>query len=237
MNRIFLIQDTIDDIIDSAVDFAPRLIGALLILILGLIIGKFLGGVVSRLVRRTGIDRRMRGTRIATLFREEDGFSWAIGKIVTWYIYLIAILAAADVLDIAVLSEWLDTAVSYIPSFIAGVLIIFLGFILADYLAMIIRESSVSTRSGMAPLMAAVVQLFLYFVVLTIGLGTMGVDTTILVVLATAFVGALGLALALGIGLAVGLGGQEYVAAHLDGWISQVDGSIEEMAEEHDEEG
>lgn len=232
MNRIVLLQDTIDDIIDDVVDFAPRLLGALIILILGWIIGRFLGSVVRRLVRRTGIDRRMRGTRVASLFQAEDGFSWAVGRITSYYIYLIAILAAADVLEIAVLSEWLDTAVSYIPSFIAGVLVIFLGLILADYIARMIRESPVSKRAGFAPIVAMIVQLFLYFVVLTIGLGTMGVDTTVLVVLVTAFVGGLGLALALGIGLAVGLGGQDYVADHLAGWVDSVDETVTDLEEE-----
>lgn len=228
MTRIVLLQDTIDDTIGDIVAFAPRLLGAILILILGLIIGRILGGVVRRLVRRTGIDNRMRDTRMGTLVEREDSLSWALGKITAYYIYLVAILAAADVLAVAVLSEWLDTAISYVPAIIAGVLVIVLGFILADWLAVLIRESPVSRRSGFAPVIATTVQLFLYFVVLTIGLGTMGVDTTVLVVLVTAFVGALGLALAIGVGLAIGLGGKEYVAEHIDSWVANVDETVSE---------
>ncbi len=225
------IEDTLRDALNDAIAFTPRLLGALLVLLLGLIIGRILGGVVERLVRASGLDRRVFETRVGVLFDDEHGFSWAVGKITAYYIYLIALLAAADVLGVAVLSEWLDTAVSFLPALIAGLLIIFLGFILADLIAKLIRESPTSRRTGFAPIIATGVQLFLYFVVLTMGLGTMGVDISILLVVLSGFVGALGLALALGVGLAIGLGGKEYVAEHIDGWVSGVDESIAESEE------
>lgn len=235
MNKIILqsrIEDAVRDAIDDAIAFLPRVVGAILVLIIGWIIGRFLGGLVRRLVGVSGIDRRVNETRIGVLFDRPDGFSWAVGKLTSYYVYLIAILAAADVLGVAVLSEWLDTAVSALPAILAGLAIIFLGIIFADYVVGIIRESPTSVRTGMAPIIATIVQLFLYFVVLTIGLGTMGIDTTVLVVLMTGFIGALGLAVALGIGLAIGLGGQDYVAAHAEGWMSTASESLPEGEEE-----
>jgi len=222
------IEDAVRDVIAEVIAFGPNLLGALLVLLVGLIIGKFVGGIVRRLIRASRLDRYVRNTRVGVLFEADDGFSRTVGKITAYYIYLVALLAATDVLGIALLSQWLDTAVSYLPAIIAGVLIIFLGLILADFIANIIRKSPTSVRTGYGSLLATVVQLFLYFVVITIGLGTMGIDVSILLVLAGAFVGALGLALALGVGLAVGLGGKEYVAENIDRWTSQVDETVSE---------
>lgn len=234
MSRIILqsrVEDAIRDVIDDVIAFTPRLLGALLILLIGFIIGRIAGNLVERLIRVSTLDRRIGETRVGMFFPEGQEFSWAVGKVTSYYIYLLALLAAADVLGVAVLSEWLDRAVSWLPSLIAGLIIIFLGFLFADYLAAIIRQSPGSKRTGFASPIATAIQLFVYFLVLTIGLGTMGVDTTVLVVLVTAFVGALGLALALGLGLAIGLGGKEYVAQHVDKWAADVDDALPEPEE------
>ena len=53
----------------------------------------------------------------------------------SYFVYALALFAAADALAITLLSEWIATAISYIPAFVAGVLVIIIEFILTDFVA------------------------------------------------------------------------------------------------------
>jgi len=105
-------------------------------------------------------------------------------------VYALAILTAADALDVELLSEWIAAAVSYLPAFIAGVLIIVIGFVLADFVADIAAHTETVTETSYTDVFADGLRVFLYFVVTVIGLGTMGVDVQILNTFAQAAAGA-----------------------------------------------
>lgn len=202
-----------------AIGFLPRLIGALLILLIGWIIGRILGGFVRKLVDTVELDRMVLDTPLgAILGGTEKAVSHAFGTLTRWFVYALAILAAADVLAIAILSQWINTAVSYLPAFVAGLLIIILGFVVADFIGDAIMRTQAATRTRYTSWFATGVQFFLYFVVIVIGLDTMGIDVDILFVFARALSWGFAVALALGAGLAFGLGGKEYVEENIDRW-------------------
>ena len=50
----------------------------------------------------------------------EAAVSRAFGKLAAYYVYFLAVPAAANVLAVPMLSQWIDTAVTYLPAFIAG---------------------------------------------------------------------------------------------------------------------
>jgi len=56
----------------------------------------------------------------------------------------LAILAAANVLAIDLLIEWVGTAVSYLPAFIAGLAVIILGFIVAGFIGDAVTRARVA---------------------------------------------------------------------------------------------
>ncbi|WP_101296394.1 mechanosensitive ion channel family protein [Halegenticoccus soli] len=211
------LQNTISNI----VAFLPRLLGALVILLIGWIIGRVLGGVVRSLADRIGIDRRLRDTPLGRLGQSEDAMARVLGKITAYYIYLLAILAAANALAIPVLSQWVQRAVAYLPALIAGVLIIIFGFVLADFVADVVRRTEAVTSSRMTTIFADGVRFFLYFAVLVIGLDTMGVQVQILYLFARALAFGLAIGLALAVGIAFGLGGRDYVSQNMDNWAGR----------------
>lgn len=86
--------------------------------------------------------------------------------------------------------------------------IIIVGFVVADFVADAIRRTRAPTEAGaVTRWFAQGTRLFLYFIVLTIDLDTMGIDVGILFVSARAV--AWGLAIALGAGIALGWGGKD----------------------------
>ena len=228
--QINTIEDQVMGAIGVAITFVPRLIGALLILLIGWIIGRVLGGVVSRLVDKVELDQMVLDTPLGDILGgTERAVSRAFGTLTRWFVYALAILAATDVLAIAVLSEWINTAVSYLPAFVAGLLVIILGFVVADFIGDAIMRTQAATDTRYTKWFATGVQIFLYFIVVVIGLDTMGIDVDILFVFARALSWGLAVALALGLGVAFGLGGKDYVAENIDRWTrrgkSKVSGS------------
>ena len=214
------VPEFLEDTIAGMIAFVPRLIGAILILLIGWIVGRIVARLVRRIADVVEIDRATMRTPLGDILGgTEEAASRAFGTVAAWYIYFLAILAATNVLGIPILSEWMDTAVSYLPAFIAGLIIIVLGFILADFLGNAIERTATATQDRTASLFADGTRVFLYFLVIVIGLDTMGVDVGILYIFAGAAAFGLALAIAIGVGLAIGLGGREYVDENIDGWM------------------
>lgn len=210
------------DLITSIALLIPRLIGALLILLIGWFFGRIIARIVSTIVDRVELDRLVLQTPLGDILGgTEKTVSNTFGKLAAYYIYFIALLAAANVLNIPLLSAWIADAVSYLPALIAGLLIIVIGFIVVDFIGDVIERSSATTNDRYTSVLATVVQMFLYFIVIVVALDTMQVDVEILYIFAAALAGGLGLALAIGLGIAFGLGARGYVAENIEDWAGQ----------------
>ena len=215
------VPNFLEDTIASIIAFLPRLIGALLILLVGWIIGRALAGLVSRVADRVGLDSMVIDTPLGRIMGgSQQAVSNAFGRIAAWFVYALAILAAANALAIPILSQWIATAVSYLPAFVAGLLVIVLGFVVADFIGDIITRTRAATQSRFTSWFANGTRMFLYFTAIVIGLDTMGIDVAILYVFARALAWGFAAAVALGVGIALGWGGRDYVAHNIDRWMS-----------------
>lgn len=203
------------------VNFLPQLVGAIIILLIGWVIGRVVGGVIRRVVDRSTVDRRVAATPLGdALGGTEKAISRSLGRVGSYFVYALALLAAADALAIELLSEWIAAAVSYIPAFIAGILVIVIGFILADFVADVVAGTDAMTNVSYTGAVANGLRVFGYFLAVVVGLGTIGIDVQILYLFSAAIAGGLALGVALAVGLAVGLGGRDYVADNVGTWVS-----------------
>ncbi|MFC7136076.1 mechanosensitive ion channel family protein [Halobaculum litoreum] len=213
------IAEFFNQTVGGLITFLPRLAGAVVILLIGWLVGIGVARVVRVLADRVQVDRAVLATPLGSILGgTEAAVSKAFGTIGKWFVYAVAILAAADVLAIPLLSEWIQTAVSYLPAFVAGLLVIVLGFVVADFIGDAITRTEAATENAYTSWFATGVRLFLYFTVVVIGLSTMGVDTGILTVFAQAIAWGLAAAIAIGVGVAVGWGGHTYVQDNIARW-------------------
>lgn len=140
----------------------PNLIGAAIILLFGWLIGRTIGGYITALADKIGLDRHIRDTAAGKMIsRSERGIAVALGKITKWFIYAIAILAAASLLEIAILSQWVSQVLLYIPAFIGGLLVILLGIIIADMIGDMIKRTKATTHARYTDWVAEAVEIFL----------------------------------------------------------------------------
>jgi len=213
--------------VQQTVAFLPRLVGALVVLLIGWLLGRGAFRVVRELADRVELDKLVLKTPLGrVLGGTEASVSHAFGTLAKWFVYALAILAAADVLAIPLLSEWIATAVSYLPAFVAGLLVIVFGFIVADWIGDAIERTRAATETAYTAWFAGGVRLFLYFTVIVIGLDTMGVNVDILFVFARAFAWGLAAAVAIGAGVALGWGGHTYVQENIGRWLEGASGSM-----------
>ena len=209
--------------------YLPVVLGALVVLIIGFIVARILGDIVAGVVGGFEVDSLLAETPLERFADTTGEFGRLVGRIVTYYVYLLTLVAVADILEIDTLSTLLNTFSGYLPALVGGLIVLLVGIWVAERVGALIAESDGSRPAHLAGLGA---KILIYYLTVTIALGTIGFNTAVLTNLFTAFAvalfGALGLALAIGSGIALGLGGQEFVAENIDGWARRIKAATED---------
>ncbi|MCX9009664.1 MAG: hypothetical protein OIN66_00955 [Candidatus Methanoperedens sp.] len=204
--------------VGSIVGFLPNLIGAIIILVIAWIVGRALGSVVSRLLDRVGVDDALRRTVIGKSI-ESSGTSitHVFDLIVRWFIYIIGIMAAVNVLGIPMLTAFTQNVVMYIPNLIAALIVLVVGFILADLAGDFIRRTGAASEMPYMGIFSTAIEIFLYFIVIIIALDQLRINTSIIYVFATALAWGVAIGAGVGLGIAFGIGLKDKVPKLLEG--------------------
>jgi len=192
----------LQDALNTFLNYVPQVIGAIIILIIGYIVATVLQAVVSRVLQGIGFDSWMERGGIKQFFdRAETRETPAtiLGKLVFWFVFIIAITMATDALGIPQVSAVLGQLIAYIPSIIAAILILILAALLANFLSSIVRGA---TGSG---ILASVVQYAILVYAVFAAITELGIAVELT---APTFLIVLG-AVALAVALAFGIGGRE----------------------------
>ena len=129
----------LSQIIGQVLSFLPVILSAIVVLVVGYIVGRLLEAVVVRILEGIGLSDYTGGTALESS-GEGGGLERALGKIATYYVYFVAILAAADVLQIPILSRLLQQIGAFIPIVISAIVILVLGFIVGRVIRDIIAD-------------------------------------------------------------------------------------------------
>jgi len=183
----------------SVISFLPTLVAAIIILVIGWIIGRLLGKVVSRVLDKIGVDDALRKTSIGKAI-EQSGTNIVhlFDLIVRWFVYLIAIVAASNVLKLDFLSNLFQTIVFYLPHVLMFLIILIVGFIVIDYFADILQGWGKTQNIEFLGVIILMLRIFFYFIILILALSQLLIDLTIIYTFITP--------LAWGVGLGVGAG-------------------------------
>lgn len=177
--------------------FLPHLLAGIGLLLVGWLLAHLARAVT---VRATG---RMAGwlPRFVTRGRRFPVFSpTLIGGVVFWLIILCFLAAASQALGLTMFTLWLERIVGYLPVLVAAVAIVLVGLVVSQ----LAREAVVQAAAELEHRiwLGYSVQAAILATVAVIALELLGLDVTLLVVVAAILIGALagGLALAFGLG-------------------------------------
>ncbi|QQG38692.1 MAG: hypothetical protein HYS32_03755 [Candidatus Woesearchaeota archaeon] len=184
---------------ESFVRVIPGLIGAVIILIIGYLVAYVLGHAFRIILEKVGLDKGLENAHAISRVGKTK-ISAVLGDVIKWYILIIFLGAAVDLLKLGLLSDLLQSFVLWLPNLIAAILIALVGILLAHYVEHKMTENS--KMRGME-LLGKVLKIIIYFIAIVIGLSQVGIDTTILTWTFLLLVGAIavGITIALGIGL------------------------------------
>jgi len=200
MNQTLL--QPLQNALSTFLSYLPQLVGAIIILIIGYIVAKALQAVVGRGLQAVGFDGWMERGGIKQFFdRAETNYTPAtiLGRLVFWFVFIIAITMAADALGIPQVSAVLGQLIAYIPSIIAAILILILAALLANFLSGIVRGATGSDLLASIARYAIIV--YAVFAAITqLGIAVELTAPTFLILLG---------AVALAAAIAFGIGGRE----------------------------
>ena len=195
------VTSSMKDLIVPMIAYIPYLIAAIIILIIGWIIGRFLGRIISKILDKAGVDDALRKTSVGKAI-ESSGTNIVhlFDLIVRWFIYLIAIAAAASVLRIGFISDLFEQFILYLPHIAMFLIILIGGFILIDYLLDLIQAWGKTQDIEFLGVILTALRIFFYFVIVILALSQLMIDLTIIYTFVTPI--AWGVGIGLGVGIA-----------------------------------
>ncbi len=207
-------------ILGDFVEYLPSLLGAILILAVGWLIARFTRSIgVRSAYWANGVLEARVGRERARHLRLSETAIRLLGNVLFWLIILFFITSATRILGLVVFSAWLDRVVVYLPTLLAGGLIIVVGLVISSLARDLTAAGIASAGLTHAELFGRGVQLAILVTALVLGINQVGIDisllVTLIVILVGAVVGSMALAFALGAGgLVSNLIGAHYLRQH-----------------------
>lgn len=190
-------------------EYAPKLLGAALLLLVGWLIARLLRGLAVKLMHVLELV-------LHRLWRSPAGKTSAlpsasveiVGTILFWVVIVFFAAAATHVLGLDAFSSWLKDLMAYLPTLVAGLLIILAGVLLSGFARDLTVAALAALPDSQRLQLGRLVQGAILVTAVVMGADQIGIEITFLVVLAAVTTSAvIG-----GVALAVSLGARSYVA-------------------------
>ena len=221
--------------------FIPNLIGAMVLVLLGFVVAKLLDTLLSKVLAKIGLDRLMAGTGLTKMIGRvgiQVSVSTLIGKIVYWFILLVFLVSAAELLGLERVSATLDVLALYVPKVFGAALVLLAGVLLAQLLNGVVRGAAEGVGLEYANGLGRIAQGLIIIISLSVAIGQLEVKTDLLnnvIAIVLISVGA-AVALALGLGsrdiagqILAGIYVRELYAVGQQIQIGEIEGQIEEI--------
>jgi small-conductance mechanosensitive channel len=196
----------------------PALIGAGAILLTGYFVARQVEKWTDHLLRRMEFNKVAEAGGLAEAM-ERTGTrldpAHTIGKLLFWLVMLVVILLSSMALGLEGINEMFGLMLSYIPTLIAGIIIVILGLIVGEFVRVVVLASAGNVAG--VPLLAKLAKVAVILIAVFMALQQVGVAAEIVTAAFTLILGAI----ALGVGLAFGLGNRDLAGEITRRWYEQ----------------
>lgn len=172
--------------VDQFIAFVPTLVAIILLIIIGKILGTYLGKIGARILDKIGLDDLIDRTDIGGMIRRSNMSTVRFFEaVIRWFIYIIFALIILDLLNIAVVNNFVNLIIYYIPLVISAIIVLLIGLLIVEFVSDLLKALLVSTgvdekfeqtdfgrslRSGgltVSSIISGIVRLFGYLIFLT----------------------------------------------------------------------
>lgn len=197
------------------ITFLPSLLGAVIVLLVGWAVAVGLQKLIAQILRAIRLDAGLEKLGLGQFFDKAGikmDFAGWISILIKWFLVLVFLLAATDILSLTEVSIFLRSILNYIPSVVVAVVILTASFWLAGVLRKIVQASVSASNIKAAAFTGSVT----YWAILLFGVFAALIQLGIAFALLQTLVTGLIAMLALAGGLAFGLGGKDAAANFLN---------------------
>ena len=199
------------------ISFLPALIGAALILIVGWIVSGLLARLIERALAFVGLERAVERSGIGDFVRRSGTrltTSGVIATLIKYFVFLIFVQAAANVLGIPQLTEIINRIILFIPNVVIAMVIIVIGSLIAKFLSGLVQSSVSELGVGNPNLLGTLTQYIIVGFAVIAAIDQLGIAATLVNTLLIGLIGSVALA----VGLAFGLGGRDVAGQITQKW-------------------
>ena len=215
-----VVTDAVKAVFLRVADFIPTLIGAIIILVVGWLLAGILQRVLVQILKGIRLDDLAETARISEILQKGDikySLSELLGVFLYWLVILATLLAGLNVLGLTMAAELLEKVIGYVPSVLAGVLVLILGLFFATLVSGIVQTTAANAGIGQARGLGQIarVAVVIFAVVIAVEkfFSSVIVQTTFTIVVA---------AVALGLALAFGLGCKDIAGRYMGDFLDKI---------------
>ena len=201
---------------DKTIGFLPEIIAALIVIIIGFIVARGLKLLVEKVVDALRIDTLLESVGFSkVLSRAKLSLKTGklLGEIVYWILIIAFLLAAANILHLDAVSDFLNEVLLYLPNLLVAVIILVITFLFARFMKELVRHSSWAANLKEAGLVGNIT----WWIVVIFGCLSALYQLKIASNLINIIIGGVVVMIALAGGLAFGLAGKDYVKEIIEG--------------------
>ncbi|KPJ95130.1 MAG: hypothetical protein AMJ55_04715 [Gammaproteobacteria bacterium SG8_15] len=197
------LNGTFNLIMERLAQHLPNILGAILLLLVGWLLAKalrilairftrFIDKIVLNYSSKKGIKR----TRLPIISGK------VIGEVIYWVVLLVFITTATHVLDLKIFTDWLSRVIAYLPTLLAGGLIILAGVLVSSIARDLVVATLPHAEREQRVLFGRIVYAVILFTAVVIGVDQIGININFLIILLSIIIGTFmtGLAIAVGLG-------------------------------------
>lgn len=209
----------------------PRVLAMAIIVVAGWVVAWIIEVILRRLLVLARFNRlfESRGVTRALSVAALPSPSEMISRIVFWVVWVSFIMIGVNALGVVALQQEITDFVSLLPQFVVALLIIFFGFLVANFFSRAALLAAVNANSPSPRLVSGFVRFMILTLAITMALERIGLGRGVVLV---AF-GLLFGAIMVGLAIAFGLGGRHIARRILERRFAA--GNLERREEKDDE--
>lgn len=199
-----MVMTPLQALLTRLASFLPLLLAALLIFVVAWLAARILEELLVRGLKAVRLDEIARRVGLEEIFRKggvTQTLSELLGVFLYWFVLFAGVVAAVNALQLTVAAELLDRVLLYVPSVLAGVIILILGAFFASLVGSLVQTLAANAGVTQARLLGQITRVVLVVFAIEVALEKFIGVTTLhmqlnIVIAAIAF----GAALAFGLG-------------------------------------